>query len=65
MMEEKAYFEYSDGSYLEALIRDGDITEEIKIRIVPDGPRIAGTLTVEEAVEFIGNIQKRMRRTKN
>jgi hypothetical protein len=63
-MEEKAYFEYSDGSYLEALIRDGDITEVITIRIAPDGPRIAGTLTVKESAEFIGNIQEEMKRTK-
>ena len=57
-MEKKVYFEYSDGSILEAVITDGKLTKCPDIRLSPPAPTWGGgALTIDEALEFLADIR--------
>jgi len=62
MSKESVYFEYSDGSYLEAKVRDGRLVSCPAINISPPA-EWGGAMTLDGAIEFLTDIKEAMVRT--
>lgn len=56
-METKVYTEYSDGSYLVAVIQDGKLMECPPIRISPPADW-GGSMTLNQAIGFLSDIRR-------
>ena len=63
MGERKVYHEYSDGSFLEAKVVDGQLVECPVIKISPPAPW-GGTITLDGAMEFLTDIKQAMEKAK-
>ena len=64
MNEKSAYFEYSDGSYLEAKVVDGQLVECPVIKISPPEPWGGGAMDLDGAIEFLTDIKRAIEETK-
>ena len=64
MNEKSAYFEYSDGSYLEAKVVDGQLIECPVIKISPPAPW-GGAMNLDGAIEFLTDIKRAIEETKS
>ena len=62
MAEEKVCFEYGDGSYLEALVKDGKLIECPIIKISPPA-EWGGAFTLDGAIDFLKIIKSAIKRT--
>lgn len=57
-MERHVYTEYADGSYLTAKIRNGELVECPIIKISPPFEWGEGSMSLEQALEFLSNIKE-------
>lgn len=64
MNERKVYHEYADGSYLEALVVDGQLVRCPEIRLAPPAEWGNGAVTLDGAIEFLTDIKLAIKETK-
>lgn len=62
MNKKSVYFEYSDGSYLEAKVENGQLVECPDIRISPPA-KWSGAMNLDGAIEFFTDIKEAVKET--
>ncbi len=53
MSERKIDFGYQDGSYFEAVVRDGEVVSIPPIKISPPFPWGGGAMILKQAIDFL------------
>ncbi len=61
-METMIPTEFSDGSFLSATVKDGNLVECPDIRISPPNKRGGGSLSLKQAIDFLNDINNEVLR---